>query len=420
MKYNSKQHSHRSRRRKGYIFVSIAVVAVFVTLVSYWYVLEKRLRTSTQAAISQNSQSLATTNPQVTGGEASGNTAESVSALPRYGISLGNTLPGLNSKDLDNRLGDIKSLGIKWIRVDLSWQDIQVTSEDKYSWASFDNVVKAANAHGLMVLPILGYTPHWARQTQCADSDKCAPANASQFATFSKEASQRYSKMGIHTWEIWNEPNLTSFWKPYPNPSQYAKLLMNSSLAIKSVDTSAKIISGSLAPVDNYPTSIDPLDFLKKIYQAGAKDSFDVIGYHPYSYPALPSQVQTWSGWSKISDLPISLVTIMNSYGDTSKEFWITEFGAPTNGPGVIATSMGYDPDIHPDHVTEDLQTKMVSDSFNMVSNNSRISALFWYTYKDTSSDISTNENFFGLIRANGYKKPAYYTLKQSITATQR
>jgi hypothetical protein len=39
-----------------------------------------------------------------------------------------------------------------------------------------------------------------------------------------------------------------------------------------------------------------------------------------------------------------------------------------------------------------------------------------WYTYKDGGTTTDTNENFFGLVRADYSQKPAYQTMKDILT----
>lgn len=334
----------------------------------------------------------------------------------QYGISVGDSLSNLSDNDLDSELRDIKSLGVNWIRLDLSWEYAQPKNDSSYDWLWFDRVVAATNKAGINVLPIIGYTPTWARLPTCSKSDKCAPRDYEKFATFAKAASSRYAKQGIHTWEIWNEPNLAGFWEPAPTAAGYTELLMLSSVAIKSADPRAVVISGSLAPVDNQPGSVPSLDFLNGMYNSGAKDYFDAVGYHPYSYPVTPSQIRDWSGWSMLGELSTSITSIMSANGDGDKQIWITEYGAPTNGPGHVASSEGYNILTHPDHVTEELQAIMATDSVTRARRDPNIASLFWYTYKDRSFKTDDNENFFGILRANGTKKPVYDSLKSAIT----
>src|SRR5713226_6130889 len=146
------------------------------------------------------------------------------------GISYGDTLSWDSTSVLSQTLDDAVALGATTIRVDLGWDDIQPNSARIYNWANFDRVVKAARSRNLTLLPILAYAPAWAWPKGCT-TPKCAPANPNAFASFAAVASRRYAPMGIHTWEIWNEPNIVAFWQPTPNVAQYVNLLSLTSRA---------------------------------------------------------------------------------------------------------------------------------------------------------------------------------------------
>src|SRR2546421_7283932 len=99
---------------------------------------------------------------------------------------------------------------------------------------------------------------------------------------------------------------------------------------------------------------------------------------------------------------------------------WATEYGAPTAGPGVTATTSDYQLDAAPDHVSEDLQAVMASESVELAKSSPAIGALFWYTPTDGGTDTSSRENFFGLRRFDGTPKPAYSALQEAIAAAKR
>ena len=140
------------------------------------------------------------------------------------------------------------------------------------------------------------------------------------------------------------------------------------------------------------------------IYKDGGEPYFDAVADHPYSFPALPSQAPT-SAWGQMSETTPSLRSIMVANGDANKKIWITEFGTPTDGP---------DPHWY---VSEAQQAQTVTDAMNLYKKYSWAGPFFWYTLEDSWTSTSTNNNFFGFIRANGSLKPAYTTLQSVISA---
>jgi len=333
-----------------------------------------------------------------------------------FGMSVGEAMMGLSDLELGRQLDDVASLGIGWLRFDIDWAHVQPDNRNDFDWRAIDRFVKAASKRGVKLLAIVGYTPKWARSPDClSNGDRCAPGNAGEFAVFAAEAAARYSPRGVKTWEIWNEPNLKGSWEPAADIGDYAALLKASSLAIKKADSEAIVIAGGMGPAASKNGSISPIDFLSGLYRSEARDYFDAIGYHPYCYPDAPDDFQTWSGWSQMAQTKINLRSVMQDNGGSAKQIWLTEFGAPTGGPGGIKISAKDLARAGVDHVSENLQSQMISQAISYVKKNSWIGPLFIYSYRDLGTATGTNENFFGVLRHDGSKKPAYDAIKSEI-----
>lgn len=344
-------------------------------------------------------------------------TVTSPTLAGNFGISTGATLSWLSDLELNQELDTMVALGVSWVRYDFEWDQIQKGGRTSYNWLVTDRVVKAMNAHHLKLLPDLGYSPAWARMAVCSGSYMCSPANTTDFANFAKAAVSRYASQGIHTWEIWNEPNVKSFWLPAPDPVFYSALLKAAYIAIKSADPTATVISGGLAPSWTTGGNYSPVDFLTQMYQQGSQPYFDAFGFHPYSYPALPTNPELWNAWGQMSTTPKNLRAIMVANGDSNKKIWMTEYGAPTGGPGALATLTNFNFSNSPDHVDEALQVSILTSAVTLWLQDSWAGPFFWYSYKDLGTAPTTNENFFGLLHFDGSKKPIYSVLEQLLLA---
>ena len=333
----------------------------------------------------------------------------------KFGFSIGDDLPAMTDAQIAKILDDFVYLGIGWVRLDFSWSDVQHDSTTQYRWTDLDRIVLATNKRNLKLLPVLGFTPGWAKMSGCSGTINCAPENNAQFAKFASEAVKRYSSQGIHSWEIWNEPNLGDFWLPSGDTARYAALLKETSIAIRAVDSSAIIITGGMGPAATDSRNTAPRDFLEQLYASGARNYFDAVGNHPYSYPVPASITEDWNAWAQMSISSRSLRSIMNANGDNAKTIWLTEYGAPTGGPTVAAEASNYHLNLSPTHVTEELQSVIMGDAIQLVKTYSWAGPMFWHTYKDLGTDQITNENFFGVLRVDGTAKPSYTQLKTSI-----
>lgn len=326
----------------------------------------------------------------------------SVSGQDYFGISSGGTIQFLTSTELSQQLDGYKDVGAKWLRFDFAWTDIQSGGAGGYNWSRYDAVVNAANARGIKILGMIGYTPTWARPSGCTSSDKCAPANAADYGTFAGAAAARYAPLGVHYWEIWNEPNNSAFWKPSPNPAIYTQVLRAGYQSIKAADSGAVVVSGGFAPAPTDGTNYAPVDFLSAMYTNGAKNYFDAVGHHPYCYSGAfdcPKTYAPWSAWSQMQDSPNNLRTVMTANGDSAKKIWGTEFGAPTQGSGAV---------------TEVHQASMVSDAYALWRSYSFTGPLFWYSYHDIGTNATDREDWFGLTRFDYSHKLAYDSYKNA------
>lgn len=321
-----------------------------------------------------------------------------------FGISAGGGFQYLSSSDLQNELDTIKSLGAKWIRVDFSWADIQAGGKTSYSWDRYDKVVLESKARNIKVLGILGYTPTWARPASCTSNDKCAPTNPNDFGTFANAAASRYKDTVVQHWEVWNEPNITTFWQPQPNVQAYVNLLKIAYTNIKSANPNATVITGGLSPASSDGTNISPIDFVQGLYNNGAKNFFDAVGHHPYCYAGTfdcPSSYEAWSAWSQMSQTPTNLRSIMVANGDSNKKIWATEYGAPTKGD---------------QSVSEAQQAQMVTQSYDLIASYEWAGPLFFYSSRDAGTNVSDREDWFGLRRFDKSIKPAFTAYKNAST----
>ena len=226
---------------------------------------------------------------------------------------------------------------------------------------------------------------------------------------------RRYAPQGIHTWEIWNEPNLLTCWRPAVDPAGYVQLLQVTVAAMRQEDPQAFIVSGGLAPAASDAGNLSQLDFLAQMCALGANHLVDAIGYHPYTYPVTPQDEATWNPWAQIARTNPSFRTILTQYGTPSLPVWATEYGAPTGGPGTPATADGYASATRPFHVDEAFQAILATDAVAAALQTPGLGALIWFSDEDLGTDPSTRENFFGLRRADGTAKPAFAALQSAI-----
>jgi hypothetical protein len=299
-----------------------------------------------------------------------------------------------------SQLAAMKAIGIVSIRLEADWSSVQAWGPKKFSWAPLDRVVRSVRAAGMSVDLIIDGCPAWAARAGTSGDVSPTPARAAAFARFAGEVAARYAPTGVRMFEIWNEPNNAGFWSPKPNPAAYTADLKAAYASIKRADRSAFVLSGGLAPEVNDGANINAITFLQDMYAHGAKGSFNAVGYHPYSYPALPDSYQSWSGWSQMGQTRPSIRSVMTSHGDGRKQVWITEVGAPSGGP---------------DRVGQAAQGADLSQAITNTRKTSWIGGLYLYSWQDEGTSQVTDENWFGLVTAAGAHKAAYAAVAAAL-----
>lgn len=336
-------------------------------------------------------------------------------------MAFGGNLWGLSSSQIASDFADAVSLGVGWVRFDVPWSAIGTTPSTD-DWSQVDTIVHMANTYHLGVLGILDSTPSWGAETPGCAGAWCAPQPAA-FAAFAAAAAARYAPLGVHDWEIWNEPNNVMFWQPTPSAAPYAALLAGTAPAIRRADPSAVIVSGGLAPeATDAQGDVAQLSYLSGLASDGALAYVNAVGYHAYSFPVPPGVYEPWSAWSQIAATPTSFESILAAAGYPALKVWITEYGAPTNGPGTEATTAnGYGLTLSPppDHVDEALQATMATQSVQLAQASPVIGSVFWYSNIDLGTSTTTAENFYGLRDAAGTAKPAYGALQVAIAQAE-
>jgi endo-1,4-beta-mannosidase len=288
---------------------------------------------------------------------------------------------------MDSEISGIAATGAKWVRTALRWSDVEPTSANQDDWSRADRIVEDGQKDGVGVIFDITQAPAWDGFAQAGEFG----SDPQMYANFAAKVAARYRNT-VRIFELGNEPNHANY-VTSPNAATYSSLLRLTYPAIKAADPSAFVLVGGIGGIRDTNGDIDPLTFVRGLYQNGAKGSFDGLAYHPYTYPELPTQeISTGDrGWSRM----LAVRSIMVQNGDAAKPIWVTEFGAPTNGPGGVSQSQ---------------QASILQNGFQLWNSYSWGGVICWFSYQDKGTDPTTHQDWFGLVDNTGARKASYAT----------
>jgi hypothetical protein len=287
------------------------------------------------------------------------------------------------------------------LRIPVFWSECE-PAPGEYDFEALDDEIAAVAAHGIRFQPVVYGTPAWLAPDQALPP---LGHGGAAWASFLRALVERYGHGGefwsgrerrqpIRIWQIWNEPNFTSFWRPRPDPVGYARLLRLSSRTIRAADPRARIALAGVAPVGRgLPTWV----FLRRLFEvSGVRNDFDFVALHPYaaSLPRLEEQVRR-------------VRAVMRDAGLGTYPLLLTEVGVASHGafPSVFVKGlMG--------------QASFLQAAYARLlemRRRWRIAGVDWFTWKDwpRSDFLCSFCEGAGLVDVAGWPKPAWWAFRR-------
>jgi len=299
-----------------------------------------------------------------------------------------------DEKSLKRSIGLMKKAGVSWVRVDILWSDIE-PQPGNFSFEKYDRIINLLSDNHIHALAILHYSTDWA--SACGKWN-CPPKDNALFVNYTVKVIDRY-KEKIKFWEIWNEPDSSVYWQPQDGLKSYCALLKEIYVAAKRIDPDCKILNGGLA---------NGLASVNKLYDNGAKDYFDILNIHFFETPVNPKALYAVMAYPKL------VRKIMKRNGDAGKNIWITEIGCPgvkskqPKSPDVSNWWMGSNPD-------EKQQSQWVKEIYSKLIYSEGVEKVFWAFFRDTKAHWKNGVDYFGLVRWDLSRKPAFLTYKKCV-----
>jgi hypothetical protein len=325
-----------------------------------------------------------------------------------------------NNIDFGKQMSSMVANGVQSLRVAFSWS----AAEPYQNWSDVPNDVKAqftnvagkpinfqlsdtivgdASRDRVTVLPTVLYAPSWDAKNNPNGVD--SPRTNAPYGAFLTALIGRYGprgsfwrenpgipKLPIRTWQIWNEPNLSYYWRQ-PFAASYVALLRVAHDAIRKADPGAKVVLGALTNT--------AWKSLGQVYRVkGARSLFDVVAFNGFT--KIPANVM---------EFMLFVRRAMDHFGDGAKPMLATEVSWPS---AKGKTHDKFDFITTPAVQATDLAALLPLIGQERVSLG--LMGFYWYTWMGEEDPGTTAFNFSGLL---GFHK-GKVTVKPALAAFRK
>ncbi|MBF6612528.1 MAG: cellulase family glycosylhydrolase [Chloroflexi bacterium] len=321
----------------------------------------------------------------------------------------------------DKTLQMAQNMGAGWIKQQFPWADIEYRQDpgnpywdvknNQSAWEKYDSIVSLAQQYGLRVIARIDSAPAWSHPL--INTLKAPPSadHMQDFANFIHDFVKKYSGQ-VAAIQIWNEPNLVGEWatgRPV-NPAEYVQLLKTAYIAAKQVDPNMIVLAAPLATTNDTSNNLDELDYLQGMYDAGAKQYFDVMSANAYGKSEPPEAAPSRD---KLNFRRVELLrAVMEQNGDSAKAVWFNEYGWNASPDSITNLPWG--------RVTPDQQADYTVRGIQYAQQHWPWAGLFTIWYLRQVGDIPNTESeyYFGLLDPDFVVSPAYQAVQKATAAS--
>jgi polysaccharide biosynthesis protein PslG len=295
-----------------------------------------------------------------------------------------------NREKIDNDMKVLKTTGVHLLRIAFGWDGIE-GQKGKYNWLFWDYYVNTAKKYGITLIPYVCYTPMWNSTGDSTNYWNHTPKDYQAYGKFVTRLVNRY-KYYIHSWELWNEPDIPDFWSG--NAKDLAKLIKIGSKAVRKADPTAIVVCPGLAHHTNFT--------LQLFKDYGVSPYVDVVNCHDYD--------ETWSG-KPIEDITNYLNTLTNiikKYGK-HQSLWTAEVGYSDFRKGAYVSD-SYTAYYNYEH-TPEYQAEELFKTVSLILSTNDVAAIAWYRITDLKPQTKVigdvNNCYLGIVKNDYQPKPA-------------
>lgn len=339
----------------------------------------------------------------------------------RKSTEIASSRLGVGFECLDRQMWDpnqawpvLADLGVKWARVQTGWARTE-KQVGVYDFAWLDEIVDKLRERGVQPWLSLSYgNPLYTKAMNVSppgispNYQGCnefgvgfppihTPEERQGWQNYVRALVRHYRDRVTH-YEVWNEPDLLSFWKCQPKAAAYVDLVRLTAQPLRAEQPEAKLIGGAIA----WGMTVWSLKYLEDCLGAGMHELVDIVSYH--GYKSVPERHST-------QELPAFLHLLRKFRPEL--EYWQGEAGIQSyvppkaKGVGALSTMKNSEP----------IQARMLLRRTLLELNNGAGMSSYFHM-ADFAHYAAFKETFhYGLIRLqDGSPKPSYFALQSLAT----
>ena len=326
---------------------------------------------------------------------------------------------------IDKALHMAADAGIGWVKQHFPWEQIEPRRKGEFldpqtkedSWAKWDRIVEACEKYDLEIVARLDRPPVWTRKDNSLAQRP--PDNFEDYGDFVYEFVSRY-RGRIRYIQVWNEPNIYPEWGNQPVDAEaYVELLKVAYRRAKEADPNVHVLSAPLAITLGEPhpepgkwRSMNDLDYLTAMYEAGFADYYDIYSANAFGLDLPPDSPPD----PEVLNFQRVLLhrEIMERYGDAHKAIWFNEYGWNAAPPSIPPEAARWG------RVTERQQAEYTLEGIRIAREEWPWAGVFmiWYLRQVGNITPDNAEYYFRMVDTDFTPRQVYFAV-QDVAGTK-
>lgn len=208
---------------------------------------------------------------------------------------------------------------IDWVALDFDWASTQPTPKQWNENESFSQSMKLAHCFGLEILVSVRNPPAWALTPRGPDADLTA--------VLVESLARRYPSLGAL--ELFPGANTLAGWGVAPDAAAYSVVFKAAQERLDAQKLEVYLVAGGLLNISTVPGDVPDVDFLQKMYAAGARPA--IVAMRLVNLAGQPLDAPSATSLRHYEEIR----SIMVANGHAEGLLWITDFIPPAQAqPG--------------------------------------------------------------------------------------